>query len=162
MIVLAALSAGAGGGGKGYAANRRPGPGPACSCRDRGRESWGQQFPQTASSQVIDVKGPYPIEAKSDANIDVPWPRDIGRVVRGKWYRVTKSFVDADGDTHAVGEEWQFIKSTFFPYDEDHFLFVRLRGNPDSEWRIRLGSRNDIPSESEIIENFDDYVRPID
>jgi hypothetical protein len=107
------------------------------------------------------MKGPYPAEVNVEANFDVPWPHDIAHLVRGKWYRVTKPFLDADGDMHAIGEEWQFIKSTFSHYDEDYFLFFRLRDD-SSEWRIMLGSRNDIPSESEIIEHFEDYVKALD
>jgi hypothetical protein len=107
------------------------------------------------------MKGPYHNQGTAKSAFPDPWPWEYGRVVRGRWYRVTKPFVDADGDTHAVGEEWQFIKSSFLPYDEFYILFVRLRDDP-GEWRIKLRWRDDTPSESEILEHFADYVKPLE
>lgn len=54
----------------------------------------------------------------------------------GRRYRVTKAFVDFDGDTHPPGEQWTFLGASFLPYEDGLSLFVSLDGV--REWQIRM------------------------
>jgi hypothetical protein len=58
------------------------------------------------------------------------------KLVRGARYRVTKSFLDADGDEHNVGEEWTFVGSSFSKFDDELAFCVRREG--EQEWKIPL------------------------
>ncbi|MDA0659333.1 MAG: hypothetical protein O2931_13135 [Planctomycetota bacterium] len=73
---------------------------------------------------------------------------------RGRTYTVTKWFVDADNDAHAVGEEWTFIASMFSRFDDELTLCVRFA--TCEEWTIPLLWNTD--SQADVIENFSGYV----
>jgi hypothetical protein len=72
----------------------------------------------------------------------------------GRWYRVTKSFVDFDGDEHEEGERWQFLGYSYLPYDDGMSWFVSLDGT--REWHIRLQWRPD--AQIEILESLATYI----
>lgn len=56
----------------------------------------------------------------------------------GHRYRVMRAFVDFDGDEHAVGETWTFSGWSYLPHDSGLSLFVRMDGEADGEWHIRM------------------------
>jgi hypothetical protein len=64
-------------------------------------------------------------------------------LIRGRRYRVEREFIDADGDTHGAGEEWEFIMCTF---DRQYSLFaLYVRSASGAEWEISIeGVREDI------------------
>lgn len=73
---------------------------------------------------------------------------------RGQRYRVAEIFIDADGDSYAVGEEWTFICGMFSKFDNEIIVCVRLQTGED--WKIPLIW--DRQHQQEIIENFERYV----
>ena len=72
----------------------------------------------------------------------------------GNAYRVIKAFKDADGDEHAIGEEWPYLGSMFDRnYNEVSFC-IRL-GNAE-EWSIPLIWRRD--QQGDIVDHWDKYL----
>ena len=55
----------------------------------------------------------------------------------GYRYRVTRPIVDYDGQTHPVGEEWTFLRSSFLPYEDGLSLFVRPDEGPERQIRLQ-------------------------
>jgi hypothetical protein len=53
-----------------------------------------------------------------------------------QWYRVVRAFIDFDRVVHPEGEAWQFLGSSFLPYDDGMSFFVSLDG--EREWHLRL------------------------
>jgi hypothetical protein len=72
----------------------------------------------------------------------------------GKRYRVTKEFVDFDGDLHPSGESWTFLGQNFLPYDDGLSLFVSLDG--EREWHIRMQWRPE--AQAAIIDDLESHV----
>jgi len=82
------------------------------------------------------------------------WTWEKHRLIRGRPYRVAKSFIDADEDQHQIVEEWVFVSSMFSRYDGELTLCVRPQSG--SEWIIPL--RENLDAQLEVIENFLQYV----
>lgn len=78
-------------------------------------------------------------------------------LIRGKKYRVTKDFVDLDGDIHRAGEEWLFVAGLFSKFDDEITICIHQEGNED--WKIPLSL--DSKKQGLVIENIQDYVSPI-
>lgn len=72
----------------------------------------------------------------------------------GQHYCVVKSFIDYDKTAHPIGEAWQFLGSSFLPYDDGLSLFVSLDG--ESEWHIRMQWRSE--EQGGILDSFNEYV----
>lgn len=72
-----------------------------------------------------------------DGNSVLPsdWDWEKTRLVRGERYRVIRPFADADGDEHPLGEEWQFLGSSFSKFDDELILYVRLKSG---DWEFPL------------------------
>lgn len=83
---------------------------------------------------------------------------ETGRVVRGKRYRVIRTFKDGDGDEHPVGEDWVFLMEMFNRFDDEVNLCVQSPSG--EEWRIPLVWRPE--AQQEIIEDFARYVSPVE
>jgi hypothetical protein len=98
--------------------------------------------------------GPYPAGTHCDFPSPTEWDWETGRLVRGSQYTVTKSFVDADGQMHPVGETWTFLAGTFSRYDD--LLLVIVEFPNGEEWRIPLLWRP--RDQEEVIEDFLDFV----
>jgi len=79
-------------------------------------------------------------------------------LVRGRRYRVVKTFADFDGDLHRVGESWIFLGRNFLPYEDGLSLFVSLDG--DQEWHIRM--RWTPEEQGPIIDALGEYLAPAD
>jgi hypothetical protein len=68
-----------------------------------------------------------------------------------------KAFVDADGDSHSVGEEWVFLMSMF---DRMHdVLTLCVKSTSEDEWQIPLTWDPD--AQQAIIQAFSDHVTPV-
>jgi hypothetical protein len=78
-------------------------------------------------------------------------------LVRGERYRLLRTFSDADGLKHVIGEEWQFLSSMFSRYDNEYLLSVRLVSG--GECRIRL--RYEAGKEKEVIDRFHEFIERI-
>jgi len=59
----------------------------------------------------------------------------------GRRYRVSREFVDFDGDRHLPGEEWSFLGASFLPHEDGLSLFVSVDGV--REWHIRMQWRDE-------------------
>jgi len=70
-------------------------------------------------------------------------------------YVVCRSFVDYDGDEHPVGEEWDFLFCSLFPYEMGVTLHVTL--DSKREWLIRMQHEDD--QQGEILENLELYIK---
>ncbi len=81
-----------------------------------------------------------------------PW--EVGRVERGRRYRVIHAFQDTDGDKHPVGEEWTLVSTGFNKFDNE--LDLRIRDDVGSDWIISLGWDRD--RQQEILEDWSTYV----
>jgi hypothetical protein len=102
------------------------------------------------------MQGPLPDGSFSQISERTHW--EESRLVRGKRYRVTKAFVDSDGDLHPQGEEWVFVASIFSPYDDEMLIGVRLTSG--EEWQFILRTR--LRDQNQVKQNFLQYVTPID
>lgn len=100
------------------------------------------------------MKGPYPAGTLDCSFVPSEWAWETNRMKRSQKYRITKSFLDADGDEHAIGEEWEFLASTFSRLDDELTLCVRFWSR--DEWRIPLIWKPD--AQQDIVEHFLDYV----
>ena len=73
-------------------------------------------------------------------------------LVAGKYYKVTKTFVDYDGVTRFEGEVWKFVGSSFLAYESGLSLFFKIK---EKVVQVRLQA---IPEEqSHITEHLDQY-----
>ncbi len=72
----------------------------------------------------------------------------------GRRYRVEHPFVDYDGDLHPVGETWDFLGTSFFPYEDGVSLFVSLDGV--QKWQIRLQSRPE--AQGAVLDDLPSYL----
>ena len=74
-------------------------------------------------------------------------------LISGRTYRVTKTFKDYDGITHAVGESWRFVSKDFLPYEDGLSLHIESHGQ---NMTLRLQWRAE--TQGELIDNFSDFV----
>jgi hypothetical protein len=101
------------------------------------------------------MRGPFPAGTYAYGVPSSSWDYwEKKHLVQGAKYRVVRPFVDADGDTHAVGEEWTLVSSMFSRYDEVFTICVRLRG--DDEWTVPLRWRADL--RDVVVDNFESYI----
>ena len=77
-------------------------------------------------------------------------------LITGKSYKVTKTFKDYDGITHAVGESWRFVGKNFLPYEDGLSLHIESNGQ---NVPLRLQWRQE--TQGEIIDNFSDFVEEV-
>ena len=77
-------------------------------------------------------------------------------LITGKSYKVTKTFKDYDGVTHAVGESWRFVGKNFLPYEDGLSLHVESNGQNVT---LRLQWREE--TQGELIDNFSDFVEEV-
>lgn len=92
------------------------------------------------------IRSPVPPSADS-------WETKRG-LIRDQKYCVVNAFVDADGDSHDVGEEWTFICGMFSKFDNE--IIICVRREIDGDWKIPLIWNRQ--SQQKIIENFEKYV----
>ena len=100
--------------------------------------------------------GPHP--AGTFKPIVPPSGWEVGRMVRGKRYRVIYAFKDADGDEHPVGENFVFLAEMFNHFDNEVNICVQSASG--KEWRIPLVWKPD--AQQEIIENIARYLSSVD
>ena len=77
-------------------------------------------------------------------------------LITGKSYKVTKTFKDYDGITHAVGESWRFMRKDFLPYEDGLSLHVESNGQ---NMTLRLQWREE--TQGELIDSFSDFVEEV-
>lgn len=80
---------------------------------------------------------------------------DHGLFRSGRRYKVTAEFVDADGDLHRVGEEWEFLSYCFLPYEDGMSLFVAT--DSAQEWLIPLQWRP--ARQKDVLDNLKAYFQ---
>lgn len=85
------------------------------------------------------------------------WDWEQKQLARGKRYRVIRPFIDADGDSHEVDEEWVFISAMFSKFDD--LLTLCLRFPSGEDWSLPLIWRQD--KQEEVVENFRTYVKQV-
>ncbi len=75
-------------------------------------------------------------------------------LVAGSRYQVCKSFVDAAGDEHNVGENWLLVGSMFSKFDDLVTLCVSLKDATRHELPLswRRGEQD------HVIESFSEYL----
>ena len=104
------------------------------------------------------MKGPFKAGYWKDFadryGFDISQAPQITSMKRGHRYRVTKTFVDVDGDEHPEGEQWEFIMS-MFDRQTDHVTFC-LRSKTGEEWELVLHWAD--KPHADIISTFSDYV----
>lgn len=88
-----------------------------------------------AFRSVLAMQGPFPIGHFRLAQGVSFYDWESRTLRRGRFYKVSTSFCDADSDRHDVGEHWKFIGSSFFAFDDLLTLFVVMC---DSEYAIPL------------------------
>jgi Fe-S cluster assembly iron-binding protein IscA len=103
------------------------------------------------------MTGPFPLGSLTVG--ELPQIFEVGRVVRGGHYRVTRPFTDFDGTLHPQGEEWSYIGS-WFERDNDHFTLC-VRSDSGLEWAIELGCNRRHPDQADVITNFLEYFAPV-
>ena len=82
------------------------------------------------------------------------WSWETGLLERGRVYRATRAFTDADGTDHPVGEAWQFLGEMFNKFEDELILCVKFPSG--KEWKIPLIWSAD--RQAEIINRFSDHV----
>jgi hypothetical protein len=97
--------------------------------------------------------GPKPLGHWTDSMGE----REFQHLKAGVTYSVSEQFKDFDGDTHLVGETWQFLGHTFLPYEDGLSLFVSPDGT--SEWHIRLKWRHE--GQGKVICDLSRYIKPV-
>jgi hypothetical protein len=103
------------------------------------------------------MNGPYAPGTLDCSFTPSEWAWENNHIKRSHTYRVAKAFFDADGDEHAIGEEWVFLTSMFSRYDDELTLCVRSPSR--EEWKIPLIWKPE--AQRDVIENFLDYVEGI-
>jgi hypothetical protein len=93
--------------------------------------------------------GPRPLDFWNSPTAE---PFDLLRP--GQRYRVTRTFVDFDGDEHPEGESWIFLGHNYLPAEDGLSLFVSLDG--EHSWHIRMQWLE--TEQGTILENLEDYV----
>ncbi|HVR06579.1 MAG TPA: hypothetical protein VMW75_00905 [Thermoanaerobaculia bacterium] len=83
------------------------------------------------------------------------WERN--RLFRGRRYRVTKPFLDSDGDEHKMGEEWEFLGTLFSKFDDE--LTICVKRDDGREWAIPLVWKKG--RQWQVLENWNYYFEPI-
>ncbi|HAT2607819.1 TPA: DUF3601 domain-containing protein [Kluyvera intermedia] len=74
-------------------------------------------------------------------------------LVAGKYYKVTKTFVDYDRFTRCKGDVWKFVGSSYLAYEDGLSLFFSIKGKVV---QIRLQA---IPEEQgHITEHLEQYL----
>lgn len=84
--------------------------------------------------------------------------RAFQHLVAGQRYRIARPFLDFDGDTHRVGDEWVFCGFSFLPVESGLSLFVS--GDGEQEWHLRLWW--DDAGQGAVIDHLEDYVCAVD
>lgn len=78
-------------------------------------------------------------------------------LVHGQKYCVIETFLDADGNAHATGEEWVFVGSKFSRFENEYILTVRVRsGGAES-----FGLICDVDKQGDVVQHIREYVRRI-
>jgi hypothetical protein len=103
------------------------------------------------------MNGPHELGTHTPQTPASQYDWESSFIARGQTYRVTRSFCDADGDHHHVGEEWLFIMSMFNRFDDE--LTLCVRSVSDEEWRIPLIWKPE--NQQDIIEDFKQYIAPV-
>jgi hypothetical protein len=104
------------------------------------------------------MNGPYPLGTLNASFTPMEGTWETYTMKRGQRYRVTRSFEDADGDNHSVGEEWEFLSAMFSRFEDLLSLCVRIRSQ--EEWVIPLiwtPDRNEA-----VLQRFRTYVTEIE
>lgn len=100
------------------------------------------------------MQGPYKIGSIGSRVPPSGWDWERTHLVRGERYRVIKPFVDADGNDHPPGEEWQFLSSMFSKFNDLLILCVRFQSG---DWKIPLEWTPD--KQQHVIEGWQEYVQ---
>ncbi len=79
----------------------------------------------------------------------------FAHLLPGRRYRIVQPFTDYDGREHAIGEAWEFVGSSFLPYDDGLSLFVR---DGDAIRHIRMQWRAE--EQGPVIDALSDYIQP--
>lgn len=77
------------------------------------------------------------------------------KLISGQKYRVVKTFADYDNFIHEIGETWIYLGTHFVPYYDGLTLHVMT---PDRSKEMVYRFQWDRQQQSEIIENFNEYV----
>lgn len=101
------------------------------------------------------MKGPYPFGTFGCLDRDLTWELSHG-LLRGNWYRVVREFTDSSGFAHRLNEEWEFMGSTFVPYDSEYIFVVRCASG--SEWSI--GFHDNSASQLAVRDDIGTYIQP--
>ena len=82
------------------------------------------------------MQGPFAAATIGNRNppSDKNW--ETGKFDQGALYQVSQSFLDSDGDEHAVGEQWTFIGTQYSKFDDE--LTICTRKLNGEEWKIPL------------------------
>jgi hypothetical protein len=102
------------------------------------------------------VQGPFKTGTLVNSVTRVQGHWESRSFVRGEIYRVVKSFVDAEGDPHLVGESWIFIGAMFSKFDNELTVCIRLMSG--EEWKFSLIWKKD--KQQDVIEHWRQYVVP--
>ena len=102
--------------------------------------------------QEANMRGPFQVGTLKHSVTSSPGPWERGYLVRGRWYRVVKPFLDSEGDEHAMSEEWSFIGSSFSRFDNEVTLFIQLASREEWEFSLSWNKQKD------VIENWQNYV----
>jgi len=81
-----------------------------------------------------------------------PGPSERGRLIRGKRYKILRSFIDRDGDFHPENEQWIFVGGGFSNYD--NLLLLYVQPNRDI-YRIPLQSVKE--HQKDIFDHWEEY-----
>ncbi|MET0465376.1 MAG: DUF3601 domain-containing protein [Chitinophagaceae bacterium] len=82
------------------------------------------------------------------------------KLIPGQKYRLVKPFTDYDRTLHPTGETWTFLRTNFLPYEDGLTVHLRLFDDPREEVIFRLQWREE--EQAAIIENFNDFVTPVE
>ncbi len=104
------------------------------------------------------MKGPYSLGTYSQLPPPTAFGWERTGPARGKTYRVTQAFRDADGHEHLPGETWMFLGGMFNKFDDEWTLCVRFASG--EEWRIPLGWGAD--RQENVLEHWQDYLEQED
>jgi len=74
----------------------------------------------------------------------------------GSHYSVIKPFIDYDKIVHRTGESWIYQGTNFLPYEDGLTIHV-LKDGMEEVYRLQWRKEE----QADIIENFKDYVEPV-
>jgi hypothetical protein len=84
-------------------------------------------------------------------------PSNRLQLVEGQTYRVIRSFIDADGLSHPVDEEWSFIGTKFSRFENEYIVSIRPRiGGVET-----FGLICEEDQQYDMVRHFSDYVARI-